>query len=454
MIALRPVSIHILLLALAAPQAHAQAPVAPAPVPTEPVPTATAPVEAAPPVPAPVELAPAPAEVPRVPEPPGSASAASGSSGPDGAASGPPEGDRFQQEYLVGRGLYGEGRYVEAGPVFERLYWAPDPLERKAAVSYALGQCRRLLGNFPGALHAYQRALSEYSHAEGEDARAWRAAAVDQLSVVSTNLAVVELLRPQGQNADTRLCSLRVDKQTSVRYEKAQLDAWLEADPRSGAKLKHLRDVADGLFDGGLFGVKAKDLPAGSASEERCYTENVRIVIDRTQDHLVEYSWQRRGQPPQTAAFRLLKGQIETGSRKVALAQLAALVSVRFTDGGGNELAPESVRRVSAFLAPLGTGPEVPIAREREQKILAGDYKLFVNASDWIEGEPVRMKLSPGETRTVDIPLSKPRFYEQSWFPWAVAGAAVVAGGLLVTFAVVGSGSDSEPSPAWTVEVE
>jgi hypothetical protein len=432
MLLLRTSTAFFLISALVAPPVLAQAPVAPAP-------------PAAPGAEAPEEPAPPPA-----PAPPEGASAMSEPARPDGAEPGGLEADRFQQQYLLGRSLYGEGRYVEAGRVFGGLFWAPDPLQRKAAVSYALGQCLRLLGNFPGALHAYQRALDEYAREETDEAHAWRSAAADQLSVVSTNLAVVELVRPQGSSTDTRLCSLRVDGRASVRYEQAQLDAWPLADPRSGSSAAHRRDVAAGLLDGGLFGVEGP--PGGSPPEEHCYTANVRIVVDRTQDHLVEYSWVRGRQAPQSAAFRLLKSQIETGSRKVPLEQLAALVSVRFTDEGGNELPAESVRRVSAFLAPLGEGPELPIAREREQKIAAGDYKLFVNASDWIEGEPVHMNLRPGETRTVDIPLSKPRFYEQSWFPWAIAGAAV--GALFVTYVVVNSDGEPKPAPeVWTVEI-
>jgi tetratricopeptide (TPR) repeat protein len=362
---------------------------------------------------------------------------------------------RFEALYDQGRQLYEGGRYVEAAPIFAKLFRSSDLRGRKAAVAYALGQCRRLFGDFPGALHAYERALAEYSGQTGDEAIAWQSASVDQLSIVSTNLAVVDLIRPEGTGADTRLCSLRVDGQPSIRHAEAQLRSWLEAAPHNGANMPHVKAVVAGLLDGGLFGASLEDRASLAPNADRCYGQNIRIVLDRTEDHLIEYSWQRAGQPLRGARFQLRKTDIGSGEHVVHLQHLAAVLSLRYTESDGKEIPMDRVRRVSAFLTPRGPGSEVPIERGRPQEIVAGSYKLIVNAAGWLEDDPISLTLHPGEVRTVDVPLEKPSFYQLPWFPWVVAGVAVAGTAVFVSYAMLSpdGGNDTHPEPLFSVPI-
>jgi hypothetical protein len=353
--------------------------------------------------------------------------------------------------------LYEESRFDEAAAELVPLCRSTKPLP--SAVPFALAQCRRFLGQFASAFHYYSLEILAYEIAAktaepNKEEREWHSQTVRELRWLTPRLARVTIELGREAAVD----QVRVDDKPASRVPN-EMRRGLERAIGPEARLEEkgfLASLENGLVEDpesvASLGAQLLEQAPSAALPGPLNTARLILILDRTQEHTVEFTRTVDGREHRTR-LTVAKQKPSQAGTTIELAKMDATVT--FTVKGGASHGTELLltpTRDSVLVSPI------PVWEQGGTLVPHGSYRVSARTKENLvpEPEPKHLSLLPADVGNVEVEL-KPApvpWYRKTWV--LVTGGAVIGGvvGAIIYFSSQSSRRDvNSGSLGWTIVV-
>lgn len=319
-----------------------------------------------------------------------------------------------------------KGEYNKARSFLMTLHGA-DPSD--PWVSYSLGQCHRMLGDFTAARYFYSEAARAYDASE-EPARAMSAR--KNAAITESNLTLVTI-------------------KLAAEYRSTLCDATLD-----GIRLRDSPQVELGELNPNRFGAsarnkKGKAILGGYTPTMRanpavsCEAYDIVLLLANTIDHELAFEWHVDRERPRRARIPIPRRLLKTAHRAFDLSRTPATFQLKSKG--------VSARDFQAFLQPISatsSASEIQIGNNRFS-VAPGAYRIALNVDGqsvakthgWKPGTTLKgrfdaragtgteatnqVQLYPGEVHELPVDL-KPGPSKVAWITLSIAGLLLITG--------------------------